>query len=355
MACFRFVLLALLTYPLLTSCKPTASATNCTSNNITISYNSSYTRKIFQFNCYSTAPVTQMVNPSIPLIFQPNQTLEYNEVDLSPNRFIVIPFTSLCQLSLIHTLDMSANLLTSLNGLYELGTCLTRLESIDLSNNYITTKFTSSLFDDQFASQLKSLNLSNNRIESVESRAFIKRDGTSRFPVLSYLGLAKNLIIHFDLLWPLTLPASNLLVDIKFNQIETLVNELNMTFGDPMFNNPMKNGRYVDATTNKMQYMDDTNLLQYGLSTPNDFYTFLDLISNYDFRQSNLVPTFICYCPPKGLWTVYWYQGFASHVYNTSLPIYNLFCSNYDNKYIFDFPCEVIFLKIVRLRILRGT
>ena len=313
---------------------------NCTSNNITVPYNSTFTRKIYQFNCYSTASSNQLINPSIPLQFQQSVQADYTELDLSPNRYTIVPSTLLCNFKSIYSLDLSSNLITNLNGFYDLK-CLTRLESIDLSNNQIITPFTSSLFDDTFASQLKSINFTNNRIQTIQSKAFIRDDGKSRFPMLTYLGLANNLIVNFDILWPLSLPSSNLLVDMKFNPIDRLVNEFNLTFKNGLFDYPMINKRYVDLTTNKLQYIDDTNLLQYGITTQSDFFVFLNKISNYDFRQSNLVRTFICYCPPKGLLTVYWYKSFVNAIADKSAPIYNLFCSNLDNNYIFDFPCNV--------------
>jgi hypothetical protein len=102
--------------------------------------------------------------------------------------------------------------------------------------------------------------------------------------------------------------------------------------------------RRVDVTTNSLQYLDDTNILQYGLYNAKDMRDFLIKISNYDFRQSNLVRTFICYCPPYGLLTVSWYKQIASQL-DTTRPIFQLYCKEYSNLvYVFNFPCNVILL-----------
>ena len=99
--------------------------------------------------------------------------------------------------------------------------------------------------------------------------------------------------------------------------------------------------RHVDITTNSLQYLDDSNMLQYGLLNEYDMRDFLMKISNYDFRQSNLVRTFICYCPSYGLNTVRWYKQVSNQL-DTSLPIFQLFCKEFPNLvYVFNFPCNV--------------
>lgn len=99
--------------------------------------------------------------------------------------------------------------------------------------------------------------------------------------------------------------------------------------------------RRVDVTTNSLQYIDDSNMLQYGLFNANDMRDFLMKLYNYDFRQSNNVRTFICYCPSYGLLTVSWYRQIAYQL-ETTAPLFQLFCKEYPNLvYLFDFPCNV--------------
>ena len=303
------------------------------------------TNRVYQFECQASDLDPELAS---------SRAHTYDVLDLSPNFFTSIPVAQLCAFNSTDSIDLSHNRLDNMNDLAALR-CLTYLSRVDLSNNRIETAFTAQLFDadtsdissnsdDDFTSQLVSLNLTNNRIKVVRTGAFIRSDGTSRFPNLAYLGLAHNMIVDLDLLWPLTLPAVTLFVDLKLNPIENLVNELGLSFKDLVFENAMTRGRYVDITNNKLQFMDDTNILQYGVTNADELYAFLQRIANYDLRQSNFMPTFICYCPLNaGLRTVLWYRNVtARYVLDTAPPIYQLYCSNYkEPMFIFDFPCGV--------------
>lgn len=236
---------------------------------------------------------------------------------------------------------MSYNYLSSLRNAFVDLRCLTALSYIDFSNNLIATPIMASDFDDAFAAQIGSLNLTKNLIPAIESRAFLRLDGTSRFPDLTYLGLAHNRIKDFDLLWPLTLPSPILTVDVKFNPIARLVNQFGFGYSNSIFRYNMTGHRRVDLTTNSLQYLDDSNMLQFGLFSANDMRDFLHKIANYDLRQSNRVRTFICYCPTYGLLTVHWYRQFSDQV-DKSAPIFQLYCKEYPYLvYVFDFPCNV--------------
>lgn len=90
-------------------------------------------------------------------------------------------------------------------------------------------------FDDDFAAQIGSLNLTHNLIPAIESRAFLRLDGSSRFPELTYLGLAHNRIKDLDLLWPLTLPSPILNVDLKVNPISRLINQFGFGYTNDAF------------------------------------------------------------------------------------------------------------------------
>lgn len=301
-------------------------------------------RVIFIFNCY---PVTAS-NPIFPSPFS-QQSTKYNEIDLSPNTYTVLPTTQLCSFKNLNTLDISSNLLQSAAFAFKELTCLTALKIINFSNNRISTPILATDFDDMLAFQLESLNFTNNFIPYVQTRAFVKADGSSRFPNLNYLGLAMNRIKDLDLLWPLTMPSPKLFIDIKLNNISFFTNELNLTFNNVWFKYPMINERFLDATTNSLQGFDDYNLLQYGLHTQEHLREFLFKLSNYDFRQSNLVPTFICFCPPYGQLTLYWFKAISQSVDRTR-PIYQIYCSNsIGNVYVLDFPCGVSVLLLIFL------
>jgi hypothetical protein len=203
---------------------------NCTTSEFTTPISSSYWRFIFIFTCSPTTPF----NPTFPQYFL-SQATKYNEIDMSPNFFTQIPIANLCQFKYTTSLDMSHNYLSSLRNAFVSLKCLTALSNIDFSNNLISTSILASDFDDTLAAQIGSLNLTNNLIPSIESRAFLRLDGSSRFPELTYLGLALNRIKDFDVLWPLTLPSPILTVDLKMNPISNLVNQFGFTYTNNIF------------------------------------------------------------------------------------------------------------------------
>jgi hypothetical protein len=299
-------------------------AQNCTSSSIRIAYNSTFFQQIFNFQCLGNVLVN--ANPIFPQSLLSNPDI-FNEIDLSPNLYTAVPITQLCAFRFVYKLDLSSNQITSLTNVFRQLSCMNALTSIDFSNNFINSPLLASDFSDTLASQLVSINLTNNRIPSIQSAVFIKNDGTSRFPKLTYLGLASNLIQQLDLLWPLSLPSANLFVDLKTNPIETLVNQLRVSFNQAAFQNGMTGNRRLDASNNRLQYLNDGNLLQYGLQTVDDFYTFITRLQNYDFRQTNLVRTFLCYCPSTGSQTVSWFMSIKPFL-NLTYPIYKLYCSN---------------------------
>ena len=317
-------------------------AQNCTSSSIIIPVNATFNRNIFNFECVGNQQIN--ANPIFPqsLLSNPNQ---YNEIDLSPNLYTAVPITQLCAFKKVLKLDLRFNQITSLTSVFKQLACVSSLSSVDISSNLVSSPLVANDFDDALSSQLVSLNLSNNRIPSLESSVFLKSDGTTRFPLLQYLGLANNLIQQLDLLWPLSLPSSNLFVDMKTNPIVSLVNQLRVSFNQPAFRYGMTGKRYLDATNNRLQYLNDGNLLQYGLQTVDDFYAFIIRLQNYDFRQTNLARTFLCYCPQTGSQSVSWFMSIKTYV-NLSYPIYQLYCSNLGGSvYVLDISsCGVSFL-----------
>ena len=301
-----------------------SKADTCTSASLTIAVNATFFQRIFNFQCTGTQFIN--VNPTFPLslINNPN---EFNEIDLSPNFYTVVPVSQLCPFKNVYLLDLSFNQIISLDGIFSSLSCLSSLSIINFSNNIVRTPLLKKDFDDVLSSQLVSINLTNNQIPSIETGMFLKTDGSSRFPKLKYLGLANNLIRQLDLLWPLSLPNPQLFIDIKQNSIDSLVNQLGVSFNQPSFRYPMTGQRYFDALNNKLQYLDDNSLLQYGLQTVEDFYSFITRLGNYDFRQSNLGRTFLCYCPSTGSQTITWFKSVKNFL-NLSYPIFQLYCSN---------------------------
>jgi hypothetical protein len=259
---------------------------------------------------------------------------------LSPNLYTSIPYTQLCQFTYVTTLVMSNNQLASLTAAFttaNLG-CLTALTTVDFSNNLIASPLAQADFDDTTAAQIVSLNLTNNMIPSLSTSMFFKADGvTSRFPNLRYLGLALNNLKNFDLLWPMSLPQSTLLVELQVNPISTLENQLAVSYADARFAYPIAGNRKVNVQNNKLQYLDDTNLLQYKLGKSSDFVAFVNKILNFDFTQTNGDIVFFCICQYSTNINT-WYQQSYSQLQSGNYPIYKLYCNEYTNNvYVFNF------------------
>jgi hypothetical protein len=296
----------------------------------------------FQYNCdISTIPN----DPNLPTITKKSGFVysDFTVIDLSPNVFLNVPIEALCKFTDVETLDLSMNQLTNLTKVFQSLKCMKKLVIIDFSSNYVSTPIKADDFDDSMAMRIESLNLTSNRIQSIETKAFFTLDNQIRFKRLKYLGLALNKIRQLDLLWPLAIPSRNLFIDMKLNPIESLINEMGVTFRDPLFNNPMTGDRFFDITTNNLQIFDDSNILQYGLMNVNDMKDFLTMISNYDLRQRNGAQTFQCYCPDNGSFTNTWFQAIMMTV-NLNYPIYQLYCLQYQGRvFVFNFICPVSF------------
>jgi hypothetical protein len=287
---------------------------------------------VFTFTC----PPGNPTNPVIPA----SQSATAQMLVLSPNLYTVVPYAQLCSFTYVFTLVMSYNQITSLSGAFKSSTqgCLTALNSIDFSNNLINTPLTQADFDDQTASQIVSLNLTNNLIKEIRTSMFFKADGvTTRFPNLKYLGLAFNGIRQLDLLWPLSLPQSSLFIDMRVNPLTFLVNELNLSYIDNRFRYPMIGNRSINIQNNELQYIDDTNLIQYGLQSASDFAALINKILNYDFSQTDSTKVFFCVCSYSTTVNT-WYQLSFSQMISGNYPIYRLYCNSYTtNVYIFNF------------------
>jgi hypothetical protein len=228
--------------------KPTLET--CSASQLPLITNRNY-RNIFIYQCYADtvsiekSRIGVAEQPTIPETYL-KQATQYTELNLSPNLYTSLPISYLCQFKYITALDMSMNQLNSLQNAFITLNCLTALNSINFSSNFIASPILASDFDDNFAAQIQSLNLTNNSISYIESRAFLTSDGTrSRFPQLTYLGLALNKIKVFDVLWPLTIPSSNLQIDMKINPITTLENEFGLTFNNILFAYDMTGNRHV--------------------------------------------------------------------------------------------------------------
>lgn len=253
--------------------------------------------------------------------------------------YTVIPADQLCPFTNIYLLDLSFNKIRNLtNGFRQLW-CLNSIQFFNLSYNQISTPILASDFEDEFPSRLVEFYLNNNRIPSIESKVFIKSNGDPRFPNLRLLDLSNNQIKVFDILWPMIFPSPILNVKLNNNSIDNITNLLQKKFDDNLFN-PMIGPRNVDLRFNPINRLDDSNLLQYGINSDDDFMDLLYKLSNYDFGKNT--STFLCTCPPQiGSYTVYWYKNIINRIQDKSAPIYNIFCSNPRNVYIFNYPCTV--------------
>ena len=255
------------------------------------------------YHCY---PPT-IDNPPFPT--GGSRPSEYNEVHLSPNTYTTVPFSNLCEFTNIYLLDMSFNKLTSITNVFQTLRCLISLRTLKISSNLISTGIKNSDFDDTFSAQLEHIDLSSNQIPSIDSDVFIRTsNGASRFPNLKFLNLGNNRIKEFDLLWPLTIPSSLFNLNISANPINTLTNSFNGKYSDARFAYPATGSRVIDVTNNILEEFDDTNLLQYGITTQNEFLAFLNKIANYDFRQ-NSFKRVVCQCTGSTQNVITWYKA----------------------------------------------
>lgn len=293
-------------------------------------------RVIFRFKCQSGTDL----NPTIP-VYGGSAQAEYNELDLSPNLYTELPVQQLCAFANIYYLDLSFNRITNMTNRYKQLSCLTQLVQFDLSNNLINTPMLDNDFDDIFPQRLEIFDLSNNQIPYVETALFIRLDGSARFPRLRQLNLANNQLKEFDILMPLILPSTQLDVDMSNNPIASIRNQLGRSFRNALFvNNVTGVTRRVNVRNHALTRLDDTNLLQYQITSETDFRHFLHKIENYDFRQ--VTNTLSCICPPvTGSYLVYWYANFSNTLTGKTEPIYNLLCSNIANRNIFAYNCTV--------------
>ena len=274
---------------------------------------------IFHFECFPPAPINQV----FPTGFGSNPN-EFTKLLMSPNTFTTLPTTNICQYTSVYLLDVSFNQLTSITGLFQTLKCLVSLTTLIMSNNYISSPLMQSDFDDTFSQQLVSLDLSNNQIPSIDTNLFFKTDGTSRFINLKYLNLGYNRITQFDMLMPLTMPNSYLNFMINSNPINTLVNQLGISYTDNRLAYPVVNNRVANITNNILTTFGDSNLIQYGLKSQTDLLNFLNKIANYDLRQfNNKVAS--CECVGTTNLIPTWYQSLLS----SSLIILNSFVSQF--------------------------
>ena len=311
-----------------------AQYSNC--NVSRVQYGTTLVQVIFQFQCFPPAsndPVfpTGGSNPS-----------EFNQLLLSPNTYTILPNANICNFLKIYLLDISFNRLTSITGLFQTLKCLVSLTTLIMSNNYISSPLLKSDFDDTFSQQLVSIDLSNNKIPSIDSNFFFKSDGTSRFLNLQYLNLAYNSMYQFDMLMPLTVPNNNLSFLLNSNPINNLVNQLNAQYSDTRFAYPGVGNRKISITNNNLLVLDDTNLIQYGLNSQTDLELFLNKISNYDLRQ---LSNKIVKCSCNGTLISSWYSSLlSSSLINKNSLINQLMCVDINQSVFLKNPnCEVLY------------
>ena len=222
------------------------AAKNCSAHKYVIPISAELSRVIYKFNCYP--PLSRLDPDFVPV--ELTTSSEYDELNLSPNLFTRVPLDQLCAFTHAAKLDLSFNLITNLSGAFVALECMSGLVELSFAHNRIETPIRAQDFDDSLAARLQQLDLSNNRIAWLETAAFFSRNGSSRFPSLVRLNLAKNFITDFDMLWPLSLPRSVLSIDLSLNPIDKLTNQLNVSFKDLRFAYAMTGNRRLDATTN---------------------------------------------------------------------------------------------------------
>jgi hypothetical protein len=269
--------------------------------------------------------------------------IAFNHLVLAPNLYTKLPIQQICKFSNLVMLNISYNSIKNMAYQFGLMACLRYLTTLDLSYNLISTPVRASDLNDFFGTRLQALNLSNNRIPSIETAFFFRSDMSLRFPNLTFLSLANNLIIDFDLLWPLSLPSPVLDIDFSSNPIVSLSNQFNLSFNEISFYD-MTETRRVDLRNNSLKRLDDTNLLQYGMNSASDFQYFLYRLANYDFRQE--VNALDCVCANRdGQYVLGWFAQFAAEIVDFKKPIYQLECSNFANQsvFIFNYTCTVIY------------
>ena len=264
---------------------------------------------------------------------------------MSPNLFSVLPVDQLCPFVNIYLLDLSFNKIDSLTNSFKQLECLVSLKKLDFSNNFIRTPLLSKDFEDygNFSAHLESLNLNNNQIFSIETGVFFNSDRSPRFPSLSYLDLSFNQLRIIDLLWPMSLHSPAFKIKLNNNKITTLVNQLNLSYNSS-FLVAVNGQKNVDLSFNLINYLDDSNLLQYGLQSPDDLRMFLHKISNFDFSNNRLK----CACSKSTNLNI-WFNRIHSFIDKTAALIYSLECSNMPNHTIFNINCPVCYfiLKII--------
>lgn len=124
---------------------------------------------------------------------------------------------------------------------------------------------------------------------------------------------------------------------LHYNKITNFKNELNFSTHNRNLL-AVTGRRKVDIRHNLLSRFDDTNLLQYGLHTAQDFQNFLGKLSNFDLRSNKL----FCLCHEgKQPLTVTWFEEISQLVKNQDDVIYQLLCANLPGYSIFNFKCPV--------------
>ena len=304
-----------------------------------VQYGAAQPQVIFEFQCFS--PTSN--DPPFPT--GGSLPSEFNQLLMSPNMYTSLPTANICQFINVIRLDVSFNLLTSIAGLFQRLKCLVQLTTLIISNNFISSALVQSDFDDTLSQQLVWLDFSNNQISSIDTKLFFKSDGTSRFSSLQYLNLAFNNIVQFDMLMPLTIPNNNINFSLNSNPVNTLINQLNASYNDIIFAYPAIGNRIVSITNNALTVLDDTNLLQYGLTSRIDLELFLNKIANFDLRQTN---NNIIKCPCTNGTTKLvstWYKSLlSSSLINQKSLVNQLTCAAYNQSaFLSDPTCQVLF------------
>jgi Leucine-rich repeat (LRR) protein len=246
--------------------------------------------------------------------------------DLTRTRSITIKFSgklpdNLCSFgpSLIN-LDLSNNFLTGQlnNSDFE---CLTSLQYLNLSNNFITN-IDKTTFDNLYI--LISLDLSYNKINQLPDGLFDQQ----KLRYLRQLRMSHNLITNLDP-WYFYLERIDH-IDLSYNQISRLTNNINWDLNNQQFYPRLAYIQTFDLSNNQLQYFNDQTILKlYKLCDYIKFTIWLHLM--YHVRLDN--NPFQCDCSQSFNLLQFYSNANTSNVINTDQYLFRSAKCSSPSKY----------------------
>lgn len=296
-------------------------ATNCPS-----SYTCDITQGIFTIRC--KAPCSTSVGGQSLVLPIKSQTSElvFTLSIIGKNNFLQALPTNLCTYGIdLRILDLSSNAISSALTSSYLG-CMTALETVDFSNNFIST-IEENAFDS--LNSLISLDLSYNGLKTLPSNLFVLK-----VPNLQSLKLQNNMLTEIDV-WFFFLKSINY-IDLSRNQITQFVNRIGWTpRSTSTLTQLLSSQSTIDLSYNRFTKFDDDILNSYRICNSGDLSYFLKLMYTAVLTNNNIS----CTCDSYNM--LLWYQTLITN--NAITTVENLFqtkCatpSQYTGKSIFNF------------------